>query len=323
VLEYDRTLRAQGGYRDFMFKQSRYQEVVPLEHISGSPAEVAELRSGCTVLYRLRYVRDILLHPKIDDPGITAIGSMISFSSSEICTQVSGPYTIVLTLWCMYDGSVLNDRSWRACLQILQNPGYVVRVLNVVWPALNVDNYVTAEAPPAPTSQTVSPTTPNKAGGISRARSRSSSGEEGEVLVGPMPATTVVPAVVAAVAARGGSSPMVTPPLGSPALPASPTNSSAPGSPRQETRDSDGADPADAVVEGAGRGVANRPIDGLRFLRELFAMSKFLQVEKRWVRACGLALVSVLICVLYANIPAGWSCFTICLRSCSSRYSWC
>jgi hypothetical protein len=168
-------------------------------------------------------------------------------------------------------------------LQILQNPGYVVRVLNVVWPALNVDNYVTAEAPPAPTSQTVSPTTPNKTGSLCRARSRSSSGEEGEVLVGPMPATTVVPAVVAAVAARGGTSPMVTPPLGSPALPASPTNSSAPGSPCQET----GASGDAAEEEGAGRTVANRPIDGLRFLRELFAMSKFLQVEKRWVLGCG------------------------------------
>lgn len=50
--------------------------------------QVADMRTGCTVLYRLRFVRDIMLHPKIDDPGITAIGSMISFSSSEICTMV-------------------------------------------------------------------------------------------------------------------------------------------------------------------------------------------------------------------------------------------
>lgn len=50
--------------------------------------QVTDMRTGCTVLYRLRFVRDIMLHPKIDDPGITAIGSMISFSSSEICTMV-------------------------------------------------------------------------------------------------------------------------------------------------------------------------------------------------------------------------------------------
>lgn len=88
VMEYDRTLRVQGDYRAFMFQQARYREVVPLERLGGTPSEVQEVRSGCTVLYRLRYVRDILLHPKIDDPGITAIGSMISFSSAELCAQV-------------------------------------------------------------------------------------------------------------------------------------------------------------------------------------------------------------------------------------------
>lgn len=87
-MEYDRTLRVQGDYRAFMFQQARRWEVVPLERLGGTPSEVEEVRSGCTVLYRLRYVRDILLHPKIDDPGITAIGSMISFSSAELCTQV-------------------------------------------------------------------------------------------------------------------------------------------------------------------------------------------------------------------------------------------
>jgi hypothetical protein len=89
VMEYDKTLREQGAYRDFMFRQCRYREVVPLESSMGTAAQVEEVRTGCKVLYRLRYVRDIVLHPKIDDPGITAIGSMISFSSSEICTQVS------------------------------------------------------------------------------------------------------------------------------------------------------------------------------------------------------------------------------------------
>lgn len=56
------------------------------------------MRAGCTVLYRLRFVRDIMLHPKIDDPGITAIGSMISFSSSEICTMVR---TVRILFYCV------------------------------------------------------------------------------------------------------------------------------------------------------------------------------------------------------------------------------
>lgn len=88
VMEYDRTLQEQGNYREFLFRTARYREVVPLESAFDPVTQVADMRTGCTVLYRLRFVRDIMLHPKIDDPGITAIGSMISFSSSEICTMV-------------------------------------------------------------------------------------------------------------------------------------------------------------------------------------------------------------------------------------------
>ena len=97
-MEYDRTLAQQGRYRDFLFRTARYREVVPLDGALGSPAEVADMRAGCQVLYRLRHVRDIMLHPKIDDPGITAIGSMISFSSSEICTLVSTATVLLLLL---------------------------------------------------------------------------------------------------------------------------------------------------------------------------------------------------------------------------------
>ena len=94
VMEYEKALRERAGYRDFMFRTSRYQEVVSFDLCMGSPAQVADVRSACIALYRLRFVRDIILHPKIDDPGITALGSMISFSSTEICAQVSDLYNI-------------------------------------------------------------------------------------------------------------------------------------------------------------------------------------------------------------------------------------
>jgi hypothetical protein len=83
-MEYDRTLRDLGNYREFLFTKARYREVVPLD---GVP-KCEEIRSSCTLLFRLRYTRDIMLHPKIDDPGVTAIGSMISFTSAELCSAV-------------------------------------------------------------------------------------------------------------------------------------------------------------------------------------------------------------------------------------------
>lgn len=48
-----------------------------------------DIKATCKFLFRLKYVRDIMLHPTIDDPGITAINSMITFTSGEICVKVS------------------------------------------------------------------------------------------------------------------------------------------------------------------------------------------------------------------------------------------
>lgn len=110
-MEYDRTLKEKGCYRTFLFTTAQRKEVVPLDaaivaeccHDNNdddraslsaaaaafTAASVAELRMACTLLFRLKYTKEVLLHPKIDDTGITAIGSMISFTSHEICIQVS------------------------------------------------------------------------------------------------------------------------------------------------------------------------------------------------------------------------------------------
>jgi hypothetical protein len=47
-----------------------------------------DVKAASKFLYRLKYVRDIMLHPTIDDPGVTAINSMITFTSGEICSKV-------------------------------------------------------------------------------------------------------------------------------------------------------------------------------------------------------------------------------------------
>lgn len=82
IFEYDHTLREQGQYRRFLFETARMKEVVNLSE---------DLSVACRFLFRLKYVRDVMLHPTIDDPGITAINSMITFTSCEICSQVKLP----------------------------------------------------------------------------------------------------------------------------------------------------------------------------------------------------------------------------------------
>lgn len=80
VFEYDHTLASRGQYRDYLFKQATLKEVVPHSN--------PEIVQAMTVLFRLKYFRDIILHPAVDEPGISALSSMITFSSSEICYKV-------------------------------------------------------------------------------------------------------------------------------------------------------------------------------------------------------------------------------------------
>lgn len=193
---------------------------------------------------------------------------------------------------------------------MLQNTGYLARVLNVVWPALHIDNYLPAAAAPSE-SRTVSPEASDCEGpavrsGTRRGRTDSLDSEEMDVVVGPMPA-----AVVAATGSSGGAvSPVVTPPH-SGSAPTSPvaapttstTNTAAaaavqeapPPSPLSSPEISIHSAPA-PIAQPSSPGISSiradpqpqpvsRPIDGLLFLRELFAMSKFLQLEKRYVQS--------------------------------------
>jgi hypothetical protein len=79
VFEYDRALRCQGNYRQFLFHQARLVEVVPLQ---------SDVRSTAKFLFRLKYLKEVMLHPAIDEPGITAVNSMIVFTSCEIALKL-------------------------------------------------------------------------------------------------------------------------------------------------------------------------------------------------------------------------------------------
>jgi len=80
VFEYDRTLKERGGYRAFLFGTLALKEVTPLP---------PDLRSTAKLLFRLRYLKDILLHPSVDEPGVLALNSMIVFAAVEIATKVT------------------------------------------------------------------------------------------------------------------------------------------------------------------------------------------------------------------------------------------
>lgn len=80
IFEYDRALKERGNYRSFLFGTVALKEVTPLP---------PDLRSTAKLLFRLRYLKDILLHPSVDEPGVLALNSMIVFAAVEIATKVN------------------------------------------------------------------------------------------------------------------------------------------------------------------------------------------------------------------------------------------
>lgn len=100
IFEYDKTLKERGQYRHFLFNTSQLREIIHLSE---------EVKVASKFLYRLKYVRDIMLHPTIDDPGITAINSMITFTSGEICSKVMNDESYMTELFSIIYPNVYQD----------------------------------------------------------------------------------------------------------------------------------------------------------------------------------------------------------------------
>lgn len=85
VMEYDPTLREKGNYEEFLRKSSRCVEVVCMQSHSW---KMAHVKKQSQFLFRLKFLRDIMLHPAVDEPCVAALSSVIIFTTGEICTQV-------------------------------------------------------------------------------------------------------------------------------------------------------------------------------------------------------------------------------------------
>ena len=80
ALEYDPSLRSRGNYRQFLSEQATFKQVIPIDN--------EELKKNIEQLFRLRYLRDFMIRPTIDETGVSALNSLIQFSTTFICTQM-------------------------------------------------------------------------------------------------------------------------------------------------------------------------------------------------------------------------------------------
>lgn len=80
IFEYDPALRIRGNHRDFFTHHATLREVIPIEDES--------LKCAIHSLYRMRYLKDYLLRPSIDETGAGVLMSMMTTTAIEICTKV-------------------------------------------------------------------------------------------------------------------------------------------------------------------------------------------------------------------------------------------
>lgn len=79
-MEYDPALKEKADFREYLSGQAKFREVIPIEDL--------HLKNNIENLFRLKYLRDIMLRPSIDESGASALNSMIQFVTNEICTQI-------------------------------------------------------------------------------------------------------------------------------------------------------------------------------------------------------------------------------------------
>jgi len=93
--EYDYTLQRHGDYRAFLREKSQCVEVVSMQQHNW---KMFKVQQQAQFLFRLKYLKDIILHPTVDDPYTSALSSMIVFTTSEICAQVINSALVLFLL---------------------------------------------------------------------------------------------------------------------------------------------------------------------------------------------------------------------------------
>ena len=79
IFEYDLQLKTKGNNRDFFQFQVKLKEIIPLNE---------KIKLLINNLYKMKYLKDYILRPTIDETGTNALQNMIVNSSIEIATQV-------------------------------------------------------------------------------------------------------------------------------------------------------------------------------------------------------------------------------------------
>ena len=96
-LEYDKALASKGNYRNFLTSWCKHRQVAKYMN-----PEICQLSIK---LYQLKYLKDYMLRPAIDESGVGALNSVIMSTTLSICTLVFNDMTYMEAILYVLSGN--------------------------------------------------------------------------------------------------------------------------------------------------------------------------------------------------------------------------
>lgn len=112
AMEYDKSLSTRGNYRDFLTSKVKFKSV--LYRVN------PELKSQSQKLFRLKFLKDYLLRPTIDEVGIGALVSAINNTTEVICSISFNDSDYIKDVLTLFHGSDQASDVRLSCLQYLR-----------------------------------------------------------------------------------------------------------------------------------------------------------------------------------------------------------
>ena len=112
AMEYDKSLSVRGNYRTFLTSKVKFRSV--LDHID------PELKSQSQKLFRLKFLKDYLLRPTIDEVGIGALASLINTTTEIICSIAFNDSDYVKDILTLFNSPDQTAEVGLSCLQYLR-----------------------------------------------------------------------------------------------------------------------------------------------------------------------------------------------------------
>eukprot|EP00210_Caulerpa_lentillifera_P008601 g8205.t1 len=124
ALEYDPDSPVRVKHRQFLKEQVIFKEVVPIND--------AEIVRQIHQIYRMQYVKDVVLPRLLDEPVFNCLSHIIMMSQTDVVASLSTQPCFFEELFCLIQDKPTNSEEWRDLVGFLQDYCLLLRQLQPI-----------------------------------------------------------------------------------------------------------------------------------------------------------------------------------------------